>query len=176
MNSPIPSHQKRSWETFWLALAALGAMIAAGIACWTTLDAKKNAEENLAQQLAISQGNVMSTLMDEYFTIRRDATKDWRPESPDERIKQIYGERVYGLYLKEYHLYQREMIPRHVYELWLRNLKREINNKDESLRPRPVLKIDEKNNEDFDSFLREVLSSEEGKIPELVSRIPKRRD
>jgi hypothetical protein len=151
-------------------------MIAAGIACWTTLDAKKNAKENLAQQLAISQGNVMSTCMDEYFMIRRDATKDWRPESPDERIREIYAERVYGLYFKEYHLYQREMIPRHVYEVWLKGLKREINSKDESKRPRLVLKIDEKNNKDFDSFLREVLSSEEEKIPEVVSKIPKRRD
>lgn len=183
MCDATPPRRKWSWEVFWIAVAAIAAAAAAGIACWTTLDAQNNAAENLKQQRTMAQGTVMSTCMDEYFTIRRDATEHWRPEVADtadgKRAEAMYSARVYGLHFKEYHLYQRKMIPRHVYEVWLKGLKREIDSKHE---PRVLPKLDFTNaidlkyDKDFNEFLGQVLSSTDAQIPEIVSKIPSRAD
>src|SRR2546423_2150564 len=174
---------KSPWETFWIAIAAIAAAIATVVAAWTAWEAKSDAKENRKQTLAISKGTVMSSCMSEYFTIRRDAMNGWNPESGDSRenvrARELYSEQMFGLHFKEYHLYQNMLIPRHVYIVWLKDLKHDIEAKEEPLLlPRPDLKpyINRNPKEDFNDFMSKILSSGEDKIEALVASIERPED
>src|SRR5438270_9267795 len=181
MNETKPFHPKSPREIFWIAIAAIAAAIATGVAALTAWEAKSDADENRKQILAISQGIVMSSCMSEYFTIRHDAMKDWKPESgaprENEKARDIYSEQMFGLHFKEYHLYQNMLIPRHVYIVWLKDLKREIEAKEDPLLlPRPDLKpyINRNPKVDFNAFMSNILCSGEDKIEALVASIRQR--
>jgi len=172
MNDTKPFHPKSPWETFWIAIAAIAAAIATGVAALTAWEAKRDADENRKQMLRISQGIVMSSCMTEYFTIRRDVLQ----QGENDKARDIYSEQMFGLHFKEYHLYQKMLVPRHVYIVWLKDLKHDLDAKEESPHPRPVLDkyINRNPNEDFNAFMSKILSSGEDKIEDLVASIPQR--
>jgi hypothetical protein len=122
----------KSWN--WEAIGSIAEMFAAiatvitvFIALYTIIqtnkeaaDARKDAEETRRQQLAIFQGTetnqttrfqgiVMSTCMQEYFTVRSETIQNLRQStSPveEQEVQDLYSERMYGLEFEEYHLFR----------------------------------------------------------------------
>ena len=184
----MSENNNKSW---WEAVGAIGAVIAAlasvgsvYYAYQTVREADDDARDARKQQQAMFQGNVMSDCMQQYFAIRSDAANNWNPQSTNtveqQKVQDLYSERMYGLHFKEYHLFRQDAIPTHVYTIWIQSFRGEVlhTSTNEVLsfgKYYPPLAnvgqyIARDTNEDFNIFFTKILKAESNQeIVRLVS-------
>src|SRR5579872_4266208 len=107
-----------AWATLAAAIIAFLTVVVAVVAMWGSgKDAKKardeqskQAKDDREQQKTIFQANVMSACMQEYFAIRKDASREWCDKNATPQDKNMaaeqYSERSYGLHFEQYHLFR----------------------------------------------------------------------
>ena len=141
--------KERNWEAIGAIaeVIAATAMIATVFYAYKTVteanedaaSARQDAETNRVQQAKLSkdtetnqltrfQGLVMSQCIQEYFGIRSEAAKNWRQSTnsdDQQEVQELYSERMYGLHFEEYHLFRQDIIPTHVYRVWIKSFRNE---------------------------------------------------
>jgi hypothetical protein len=148
--------KKSSWDKVWTALTAL----AAAAALYFSYQQEKDAAINRVQQQNITQGTIMSQCMDEYNHICQDASTRW-PSSDlntSNSLQSEFSKRLYSLHFQEYHLFfPPQLIPEHVYCVWLYSLREESRRPDVAYPPLDTKVFTNHIDPDFKKFMQKVL-------------------